>query len=98
VTDLGLEIRARGFARLSTGVTDIEGLAELERSLSEIGSLFRVFVRHPLWKPLGVDPDRPPGRSGGVGRNSLHIDCVNMENPPVLLHCTAFVRILAKVA
>jgi hypothetical protein len=35
------------------------------------------------------DPARPPGRSGGVGFNSLHIDCVNVERPPdiLVLYC-----------
>jgi hypothetical protein len=98
VTDLGPEIRARGFARLSTGVTDIEGLAELERSLSEIGSLFRVFVRHPLWKPLGVDPDRPPVEAAVLAGTRFTLIVSIWRIHPVLLHCTAFVRILAKVA
>lgn len=78
-----------GYVLLDTGVTQTTDLPEAERQLERFGSLFRVFQRHPLWKPLKTDLERPPGRSSGIGENSLHIDCVNMENPPrvVALHC-----------
>jgi hypothetical protein len=49
----------------------------------------RVFLRQPLWRPLRVDPSRPPHRSGGVGVNPLHMDFVNAAQPPdyVYLYC-----------
>ena len=48
-----------------------------------------VFRNHPFWKPLPADTTRPRTRSGGIGLNSLHQDCVNLENPPDLIffHC-----------
>lgn len=87
--DLNVSFQERGYVLLETGVTDVSHLAETERELERFGSLFRVFQRHPFWKPLTSDLERPAGRSSGVGENSLHIDCVNMEHPPavVALHC-----------
>lgn len=57
--------------------------------LATLGTPLRVFLRHPHWRPLGVDTDRPANRSGGVGLNTLHMDFVNAENPPdyVCLFC-----------
>jgi Taurine catabolism dioxygenase TauD, TfdA family len=65
-------------------------LNELEkRILPAIGVPIHVFRRFPFWKSIGVDIARPPGRSGGIGVNSLHIDCVTSSEPPdfVVLHC-----------
>ena len=47
-----------------------------------IGTPIRVFRAHPMWKPITIDLDRPPGRSGGIGFNSLHQDFVNCQSPP----------------
>lgn len=85
-----LEIFERqGYALVDSGVTEMALLAQTESQLELFGSLFRVYKRHPFWKPLTTDLTRPPGRSSGVGENSLHIDCVNMQDPPpaVALHC-----------
>lgn len=87
--DLTTLFQQEGYVLLQTGVTDASRLTKTEDELERFGSLFRVFQRHPLWKPLVSDLNRPAGRSSGVGENSLHIDCVNMEHPPsiVALHC-----------
>jgi hypothetical protein len=78
-----------GYALLTLSGSVEQGLADLEKRLSEVGTPLHVFRRHSFWKPLDVDPTRPRSRSGGVGLNSLHIDCVNTGNPPdvVCLYC-----------
>lgn len=78
-----------GYAVINTGITSLEEIYEVEKALDYLGTLYRIFERHPLWKPLNVDTSRPPGKSSGTGHNSFHIDCVNMEQPPrlVALHC-----------
>ncbi len=58
--------------------------------LSFWGEPIKVFDKIPsFWRPLGVNPSRPPNRSGGVGISPLHLDFVNAENPPeyVCLFC-----------
>lgn len=80
---------ARGFARTPLSGDPDDDLPALEAMLGELGAPIRVFLRHPFWKPMRSDPARPPGRSGGVGFNSLHLDCVNVEQPPdvIVLYC-----------
>lgn len=63
-----------------------------EAILGLIGRLatpLHIYKQHPFWKPLPADIDRPRNRSGGIGLNSLHMDCVNAEEPPDLIffHC-----------
>lgn len=78
-----------GFARISLTGEPEEDLPALEALLQSFATPIRVFLRHPFWKPMTSDPKRPPGRSGGVGFNSLHLDCVNVERPPdvIVLYC-----------
>lgn len=66
-----------------------EDLARLETLLGALGQPLHVFRNYPFWKPLVTDPDRPAGRSGGTGLNSLHLDCANAARPPdyVCLYC-----------
>lgn len=43
----------------------------------------KVFDNHPtLWKPITIDPSRPPRRNGGTGLIGLHLDFINASNPP----------------
>lgn len=42
----------------------------------------RVFDNFPLWKPITIDPTRPPRRNGGTGLIGLHLDFINASNPP----------------
>jgi hypothetical protein len=57
--------------------------------LCKLGEVFRVFINHPLWKPISVRFDVAPERAEGIGDNPLHIDFVNAEAPPqvVGLYC-----------
>jgi hypothetical protein len=57
--------------------------------LRALGTPIRVFAGRPLWRALGVDIERPPNRSGGVGDQPLHLDFVNARHPPdlVALYC-----------
>lgn len=89
MNEVSTRFQRLGYVVLDTGATDSRDIQEVESALSQIGTLFRVFLRFPKWKPLTSDLSRPTGKSSGVGENSLHIDCVNMENPPpvVALHC-----------
>lgn len=74
--------------RTLTGDPEID-LPSLRHVLRRLGEDLHVFQREGFWKPLSTDPDRPPGASGGVGFNGLHIDCVNVTEPPdvVCLYC-----------
>ena len=81
--------RKEGYALVGLSGRVADDLAWLESLLFAFGRPIHVFRRYPFWKPLAADPTRPPGRSGGIGLNSLHIDCVNAEAPPdfVCLYC-----------
>lgn len=83
------ELNVLGYAVVTLSGSAQQDLPDLEKRLSEVGMPLHVFRRLPFWKPLDVDPARPRSRSGGVGLNSLHIDCVNAKNPPdiVCLYC-----------
>lgn len=83
------EVRATGYARIDTIGNQAADLERIESLLNLLGQPIKVFRRHPFWKPLAADPQRPSSRSGGTGLNSLHIDCVNAEFPPdfVCLYC-----------
>lgn len=82
-----------GFAIVATA--DGEGLYAspaypVTRLLSLLGTPIRVFQREPAhWRRVDVDLSRPPRRSRGSGRQALHLDFVNAENPPdmVCLYC-----------
>lgn len=66
-----------------------KALPFLWNELEQLGQPIHVFKRFPFWKPIGVDLQRPAHRSCGTGLNTLHIDCVNAENPPdyVCFYC-----------
>lgn len=80
---------AAPFVRMPMSGDPDRDLPVLGSAMAMLGEPIHVFVRHPFWKPLISDPTRPPGRSSGIGFNSLHIDCVNVEYPPdvVVLYC-----------
>lgn len=82
-------LNAEGYAVVSLSGDQASDLLALERILAPVGNPLHVFTRQPFWKPLGVDLTRPLERSGGIGLNTLHIDCVNAELPPdiVCLYC-----------
>lgn len=50
---------------------------------------FGIFEKFGLWKEIGVDINKEPNRSSGIGYNPFHIDFVNTTNPPVysILFC-----------
>jgi|HubBroStandDraft_1064217.scaffolds.fasta_scaffold76934_2 hypothetical protein len=84
------QLRQHGWAKAELDAADVAGnCSRLEELLDELGTPLHVFRRFPFWKPIGTDLDRPLGKSGGTGLNSLHTDCVNMAQPPdyVVLLC-----------
>jgi hypothetical protein len=53
---------------------------------SAFGTPFRVYAKNPNhWRSVGVDLEKAPYRSEGVGLLPLHMDFVNAENPPDLI-------------
>jgi hypothetical protein len=64
-------------------------LAIMDNCLELLGEPIQVFARYPRWRPIGVDLNRSPNRSEGIGESPLHMDFVNSEYPPdfVLLYC-----------
>lgn len=74
-----------GLAKLIEMVPNKTSAAVTLLLLSTLGIPLRVFLRHPHWRQLGVDLNRPPSKSGGAGHNPLHMDFVNAENPPDLV-------------
>lgn len=57
--------------------------------LGAIGEPIKVFRKFPFWKPIGVDLQKDPTRSEGVGAGPFHMDFVNASRPPrfVCLYC-----------
>lgn len=89
MSTISSSLSEQGYALVDCPPTDEGARAHLHEAMLLLGSPLHVFLRHPFWKPIGVDPSRPAGRSEGAGLNSLHIDCVNMRRPPryVVLLC-----------
>jgi len=83
------ELWETGYTRVGLTGSQADDLGRLETVLTTLAEPLHVYRRHPFWKPLVADPDRPAGRSGGTGLNSLHIDCVNTTHPPdlVCIYC-----------
>src|ERR1700730_2821958 len=54
-----------------------------------IGTPLALIPHLGYWQVLGVDPQRPPHKFGGVGYNHLHTDVANSTRPPrfVCLFC-----------
>lgn len=67
---------------LSPDVDLDEDKTLLTALLCGIGDPIRVFLRHPLWKPLPTSLEIDPWRATGVGYIPFHIDFVNAERPP----------------
>ena len=90
ISDLRATLNYPGYHYLPgfTANTDDAEVAILDLVMS-VSMPLHVFRNHPFWKPLPADTTRPRTRSGGIGLNSLHQDCVNLENPPDLIffHC-----------
>jgi alpha-ketoglutarate-dependent taurine dioxygenase len=86
-------LREVGFALLAVPMAALDDLDHahglMTQCLEAIGQPIQVFDRYPTWRPIGVDPDREPARSEGIGESPLHMDFVNAQNPPefVLLYC-----------
>ena len=57
----------------------------LYKLISALSTPLHVYRNHDYWKELPADISRPRTRSGGIGLNSLHIDLVNLENPPDII-------------
>ncbi|MER5866656.1 TauD/TfdA family dioxygenase [Kitasatospora sp. NPDC002040] len=49
---------------------------------AEVAVPFSPFPKWPLWKDIGVKPDKDPGKSSGIGYNAFHMDLVNATQPP----------------
>src|SRR5215471_1942788 len=61
----------------------------LDLCLTTVGRPIQVFDNCTAWRSIGVDTQREPSRSEGVGESPLHMDFVNARNPPeyVMLYC-----------
>ena len=54
--------------------------------LNQLGSLITVFQNdNLLWRKIGVNIEKHPQSSEGIGNSPLHIDFVNSTNPPDLV-------------
>lgn len=83
MSDIQTQLSKRGYALVHCSSREaLSAQEEIVQLLSASAEIQHVFLRHPIWKPLGVNPERPPGRSEGLGLNSLHIDCVSSQWPP----------------
>ncbi|MFJ6101822.1 TauD/TfdA family dioxygenase [Streptomyces sp. NPDC092359] len=49
---------------------------------AEVATPFSPFPRWTLWKNIGVNLGKDPGKSSGIGYNGFHMDLVNATLPP----------------
>jgi alpha-ketoglutarate-dependent taurine dioxygenase len=82
-------ISDHGYALLRTRGTwlsdDFGSLQTALKLVSLVGNVFHIFKWYGAWKPIFVDLQKSSGRVGSTWDIPLHIDFVNMENPPEIV-------------
>lgn len=88
IHELKLELEFSGCALLNLVDSECAPVS-LIQILGVIGIPIRVFKKFNFWRPIGVDLDKDPERSEGVGIGPFHLDFVNASEPPafVCLYC-----------